>query len=290
MIVDYSTIRPPVAVLKAAGITAVGRYIGWDSEPGFSSIGKNLTRAEADQLAAAGIAVFVAFEYAADAMTKGAAQGKADGQLASRQLAALGAPRGVTVYFAADFDIPDYAPALNDIPAHAAAKLGPAAAYLTAIQDLNPGYKIGIYGGFWACSRALDAGLAVMAWQTVAWSGGQRDPRAVLYQTAGTTVLGGADVNIHEGTAVDFGQWPRPSAPAPVVPPAGFHGEYVAAGMYSLAQLAAKLGTVPAALLRMTAVHNGTFGNDLAGYLNAIHAGTKPPSTPLPAGIKLWVD
>jgi hypothetical protein len=45
-----------------------------------------------------------------------------------------------------------------------------------------------------------------------------------------------------------------------------------------------------AALLRMTAVHYQTFGNDLAGYLNAVHSGTKPPSTPLPAGIKLWVD
>ena len=40
----------------------------------------------------------------------------------------------------------------------------------------------------------------------------------------------------------------------------------------------------------MTAVHYGTFGNTLAGYLNAVHAGTKPASTPLPAGIKLWVD
>jgi len=60
--------------------------------------------------------------------------------------------------------------------------------------------------------------------------------------------------------------------------------------MFSLAQVAAKLGTVPAALLRMTADHYHTFGNDLAAYLNAVHAGTKPASAPLPAGIKLWVD
>ena len=76
----------------------------------------------------------------------------------------------------------------------------------------------------------------------------------------------------------------------PVVRPAGFHGEYVSAGQYSLAHLAAKLGVPPATLLRMTAVHFKTFGDDLAACLNAIHSGTRPASTPLPAGIKLWVD
>jgi hypothetical protein len=78
----------------------------------------------------------------------------------------------------------------------------------------------------------------------------------------------------------------------PAVRPAGFtgHGEYVTAGQFSLAQLAAKLGVPPAALLRMTAVHYKTFGDPLAGYLNAVHSGTEPASTPLPKGIRLWVD
>ena len=88
--------------------------------------------------------------------------------------------------------------------------------------------------------------------------------------------------------------WLAAVSAAPVIAhpaaPAAFHGEYVTAGMFSLAQLAAKLGTMPATLLRMTAVHYGTFGNDLAGWLNAAAAGTRPASTPLPAGIKLWVD
>jgi DNA-binding MurR/RpiR family transcriptional regulator len=76
------------------------------------------------------------------------------------------------------------------------------------------------------------------------------------------------------------------------VRPAGFtgHGEYVTAGQYSLARLAAKLGVPPSTLLRMTAVHFKSFGNDLAAYLNAVHAGTKPASAPLPKGIHLWVD
>lgn len=216
MIVDYSVIRPSLHALNAAGITAVGRYIGWDSVPGFASIGKNLTAAEAATLTGAGISVFLAFEYAADAVTRGAAQGRADGRLAIDQLAALGAPDGLTVYFAVDFDIPDYAPHLPDTPQNAMAKLGPAADYFRAITQLGGRtYRVGVYGGYYACKRALDAGLAVMAWQTVAWSGGQRDQRAVLYQLAGTVPLAGADVNVHEGTSPDFGQWPRPATATP---------------------------------------------------------------------------
>ena len=73
-------------------------------------------------------------------------------------------------------------------------------------------------------------------------------------------------------------------------PPEGFHGEYVTAGQFSLAQLAAKLGVPPSTLLRMTAVKYKTFGDPLAEYLNALHSGTRPPGTPLPKGIRFWVD
>ena len=221
MIIDYSVIRPPAAVLKAAGVTAAGRYIGWDSVPGFASIGKNITKAEALELTGAGIAVFLAFEYAADAVTGGAAHGRADGRLAIGQLVMLGAPPGMTVYFAVDFDIPDYAPQLPDTPQNAIAKLGPCADYFRAIMMLGGrAYRVGCYGGYYACKRLLDAGLAVMAWQTAAWSGGQREPRAVLYQLAGvTTPLGGADVDVHQNTSPDFGQWPRPPLPVPPMQP-----------------------------------------------------------------------
>jgi len=210
MLADYSTLRPTIAELHGAGIIAVGRYIGWDSVPGYPSIGKNLTTAEAQALTGGGIGIFLAFEYAADAAASGAAQGAADGVLASTQLRQLGAPAGVTVYFCCDWDVPDYARALPDTPANAAAKLGPVAAYFHAINAARPAYTVGVYGDFYVCKRVLDAGLASMAWQTIAWSGGQHDPRAVIYQT-GQTILGGADVDIHETTSTDFGQWPRPA-------------------------------------------------------------------------------
>jgi|HubBroStandDraft_6_1064221.scaffolds.fasta_scaffold00062_87 hypothetical protein len=224
MIVDYSTARPPVAALKAAGVTAVGRYIGWDSVPGFSSIGKNLTSAEADALHAAGIAVFAAFEYDPQAPAKGEPQGARDGTLAGRQLAELGAPPQTGVYFACDWDIPDYAPKLPDIKASAKAKLGPIAEYFAVINEQNPAYRVGAYGGYYAVRRLFDAGLISLGWQTVAWSGGQRDTRAQLYQTTGRVSIGGADLDIHEGTVADFGQWlpaasGQPPAPKPAPAP-----------------------------------------------------------------------
>jgi Domain of unknown function (DUF1906) len=151
-------------------------------------------------------------------VTGGAAQGKADGELAAQQLHELGAPPGMTVYFAVDFDIPDYAPNSKD----PRAKLGPAAAYFEAIQALKPAYQVGVYGGYYAVSRLMDAGLASMAWQTVAWSGGQWDLRAVIRQELGAP-LAGADLDqarIHTVHGPDFGQWPRPASPPPPAPPA----------------------------------------------------------------------
>src|SRR5258707_14641992 len=126
MLIDYSVLRPPIPLLQAAGVTAVGRYLGWDGEPGFQNIHKNLTLAEKNTLLAAGIEIWLSFEYAANAAESGAAQGTKDAQLASRQLAALGmAAPGTAVYYAVDFDIPDYAPALPPTAANARAKLGP---------------------------------------------------------------------------------------------------------------------------------------------------------------------
>jgi Rv2525c-like, glycoside hydrolase-like domain/Putative peptidoglycan binding domain len=219
MIVDYSTARPSMAALKGAGVTAVGRYIGWDSVPGFPSMGKNLTAAEAAVLHAAGIAVFVAFEYDAQAPARGEPQGAKDGTLAARQLDDLGAPAGMGVYFACDWDVPDYAPKLPDVKASARAKLGPIAEYFAVINGQHPDFRVGGYGGYYAVKRLFDAGLITLGWQTVAWSGGQRDTRAQLYQTTGRVPISGADLDVHEGTAADFGQWlPPPAPPGPAHP------------------------------------------------------------------------
>jgi hypothetical protein len=126
------------------------------------------------------------------------------------------------------------------------------------------------------------------------WNFSAAEAAALIHASGGPFPVIG--VQHRNAGAYDVSEFSKPWLDAvsgdPAVRPAGFtgHGEYVTAGQFSLAQLAAKLGVPPAALLRMTAVHYGTFGNDLAGWLNAVHSGTEPASTPLPKGIRLWVD
>lgn len=240
MIIDYSTSRPAISTLKAEHVTAVGRYIGWDSVPGYSSIGKNIHKAEAQALLAAGIDIFLFFEYAADAALKGLSQGRLDGELATNQLHDLGAPADMAVFFALDFDLKDYAPALPDTPAYAREKLGPVADYFHGIASTSPEYIVGVYGGLYAVRRVLNAGLAHMAVQTIAWSGGQWDNRAVLRQLA-RQVFGSADVDLLRPGATDFGQWPRPHRDGPY--------RHVASGNESLDDIAHQRGTTGAHLL-----------------------------------------
>jgi hypothetical protein len=222
MLIDYSVLRPPMTLLKAAGVTAVGRYLGWDGEPGFQNIHKNLTIPEKDELLAAGIAIWLSFEYAADAALSGAPQGAKDVTLANRQLHDLGmATPGTAVYYAIDFDVRDYAPALPEGPANARAKLGPVARYFDGINAGKPNHEVGGYGGYWVVRRLFDAGLITRrAWQTMAWSGGQTDPRISLLQLI-QQVLGAADADnipgIHTAKTPDFGQFPRPVVPPPAV-------------------------------------------------------------------------
>jgi GH25 family lysozyme M1 (1,4-beta-N-acetylmuramidase) len=133
-------------------------------------------------------------------------------------------------------------------------------------------------------------GLQPVDW-VAAYGSREPDPPHKLWQfTDAYSVpgIGTADCSVFHGSIDELAALAfQPPGPAPV-PAAGWHGEYVTAGLFSLAQLAAKLGVPPSALLRMTAVHYGTFGNALGAYLNAVHSGTQAASTPLPAGIKFW--
>jgi peptidoglycan hydrolase-like protein with peptidoglycan-binding domain len=235
MIVDYSLARPTIAELRAAGATGVIRYTGWDGQPGFANSHKNLTIPELAELRAAGLDVGLTFEYAADAAAHGAAQGTADAGLADMQIALLGmagGPSKVGDFYAVDYDVPDFAPNLPGGPASARAKLGPLAGYFDAARAAAVNHEVCAYGGYWAVSRLLDAGIVRKAWQTLAWSRGSTvpagathttvvngvlwDTRAVLRQTGQTLLGGGLDVDTLEVQ----GQWPRPGhAPPPPPPP-----------------------------------------------------------------------
>jgi len=132
-------------------------------------------------------------------------------------------------------------------------------------------------------------GLQPVTW-VAAYGPREPDPPHQLWQFTDAFAVPGvgtADCSVFHGSIDDLAALAYQGAKQPAK---GFHGEYVTAGMYSLAQLAAKLGTVPSALLRMTACHYKSFGDPLAAYENALHSGAQPASAPLPKGTRFWVD
>lgn len=291
MIIDYSTSRPSISRLKAAGVTAVGRYIGWDSVPGYPSIGKNITRAEAQALVQADIAVVLAFEYDPNAAAKGASQGRPDAQLAAKQIEEVGGPPDMASYFAVDFDVPDYAPHLPDNASNARAKLGPIGDYFQTINEMHYSFEVGGYGGYYVIKRLLDAGLITKAWQTVAWSGGQMDPRVVLYQlaTPPPATLLGSDVNIREHgiTVEDFGQWPRPRQPVkPASATTASTEEYMPVVLSDLAQNESVVLPVPLGKSKLVLYADYGFG---VGHVPPeVRVGTAPTWNKGPTYFPAW--
>jgi hypothetical protein len=70
---------------------------------------------------------------------------------------------------------------------------------------------VGCYGGLRAVAAAMDAGFG--GWQTVAWSGGRWDPRAVARQTGRQLIVGG--VQVDENVIINLaalGAWGGPTA------------------------------------------------------------------------------
>ena len=148
-------VRHPTSKLP---ISFVVRYYSW-------SPGKNLSRSEADRLAAMGIRCAAVWEaHAKDA--NGVANGKLHARNAFKQARACGQPSGTPIYFAVDFE-------------PSAAELAGVQHYFEGIRDelnaiqqdpkRNPTglrYAIGVYGnrsGLDVCKRQ---GIATWFWQS----------------------------------------------------------------------------------------------------------------------------
>jgi hypothetical protein len=183
---------------------------------------KQLTKAEADDLRANGIDIVSNFEAGAQNALGGTQQGAADVQAALAAHKAAGGPDQARIYFSVDWDAaPGEQDAIN--------------AYLKACSDVLGVENTGIYGGFWPLSRALDAGVASLGWQTQAWSGGNVDSRISLYQRndLGYQTVDGVQADINEAHTDDFGSWgvtpvspgptPDPTPPVPVDPFIGWY-------------------------------------------------------------------
>ncbi|WP_051179429.1 DUF1906 domain-containing protein [Nocardia concava] len=188
---DYAAGRPAPSAIKAAGYDFVVRYL---SDGGPTLPGKLLTPAEADDLRAQGISIVSNWETTAARMLDGYGAGVTDARAALARVLRCGGRADRPIYFSADFDAtPQQQVPINEYLDGAASVIGRA--------------NVGIYGGFWPVSRALDTGTASWAWQTVAWSGGNIDPRISIYQTGEQVVVDGVECDVNQTDRADFGQW-----------------------------------------------------------------------------------
>ena len=196
---DY-TERIAPTTLKAAGCSVVIRYTTW------SGWAKSLSPGEADELHAAGMPIAANFESTGDRMKGGAAAGHADALEARGHLGDDHMPTGLKIWFSADWDVQPGEVSLVLDYLHAAADV-------LGSKDL-----VGLYGGLRAVRAAADAGFSI--WQTIGWSGGVWDPRAVARQTGEQRIVGGVQVDVNEIiNLAGLGAWGVP-APVPAPTPA----------------------------------------------------------------------
>lgn len=188
---DWSKADP--LQLAAAGYRGVIGYVSQDTT------GKNLSRVQVDAIHAAGLDVGLVYEYDPQSALGGASAGTRDAQIATSHAQALGAPAGIALGFAVDFQV-----TVTQLPVVLAYALAFRAAAAAA------GYRATAYCDYLVC-QYLDAhGWAQLGllWQTYAWSAGAWWPRAVLRQTANGITVAGATVDRDEAEGSDWGQWP----------------------------------------------------------------------------------
>jgi hypothetical protein len=185
--IDHAWGQPGVPALQRVGVKFVCRYLSRDP-------GKNLSRAEAEMLSAAGIWIVVVWETTADRALSGRAGGAADAQEAARHAKACGMPDGRPIYFAVDWDAqPWQQEEIN--------------AYLDGAASVLGRERVGLYAGFGPIRRAFDAGKIAFGWQTYAWSGGRWDGRAQLQQYSNDHEINGVGVDYDRAMKSDYGQW-----------------------------------------------------------------------------------
>lgn len=194
--VDCSARLTPTttAGLKAAGVVAVGRYLGFKTQ-GWS---KCLTPDELQAIHAAGLSVVLIWE--SDPTSEGYfnyAKGVADAKLAVEEAAYLGVPKGTAIYFTADYDAQP-----SDMPV--------IISYFEGVRaGLAGQYLVGAYGSY-SVLEALKASSYApdKYWQTSAWSKGQIFPDSHIYQYQNNATLAGVAVD-RDTIQNDAGAWPE---------------------------------------------------------------------------------
>ena len=213
-LIDFAERLVPPDQIKSAGFDGVLVYVS-ELRPGATFDFKPVTREYADAVRAAGLHIVSCYQYGKPGwptpsdFTRGYEGGVADAVTALRLHGAAGGPDSAPIFFSIDEDID-----LNTWKSTAVQ-------WVRGINSVLGVERTGIYGHSRACGWAVGDGVIGhsttaghrWAWQTKAWSHGEREPAAVLYQSVVVTAsepgvaLGGTHVDVDEVLAADFGQW-----------------------------------------------------------------------------------
>jgi hypothetical protein len=213
-LVDFTSRLVPAEQIKAAGYDGALVYVS-ELRPGADFDFKPVTRSYADELRGLGLHVVSCYQYGKPGWptpsdyTRGYDGGVADAQTALRLHGAAGGPDTAPIFFSVDEDI------------SADTWKSVAVQWFRGVNSVLGVQRTGVYGSAGVCAWAIADGVIGhstspgyrWAWQTKAWSHGEREPAAVLYQSVVVSgsepgiAMGGTHVDEDEVLAADFGQW-----------------------------------------------------------------------------------
>ncbi len=213
-LIDFAERRIAPNEIKAAGYAGVVNYVS-EARPGSNFEAKPLTREYADALRAAGLHIVSNYQYgkpngtAPSDFTRGFDGGVADAHTAQRLHDAAGGSASAPIFFSVDDDI--NGETWNTLAVN----------WFRGINSVLGTQRTGIYGHAQSCRWAINDGVIgrsstpghSWAWQTKAWSHGQREVAAVLYQAVVNSpsepgpLLGGIHIDVDDVLAADYGQW-----------------------------------------------------------------------------------
>lgn len=208
---DLDWYKPGPSSLAAAGFHAASLYVSQDDS------GKNMNAAYVHSLAAVGLWTVTNFEYAADQMLSGYAQGVIDAKLGRSIAQECGMPAGRPIYYSADF---------NATPAQMTSAVIP---YLQGARSVTGPGTVGFYGGYTQVLAVLAhwaqtyPGERIYIWQSPAWSDGLWSAQADVRQQVAQETVAGVLVDIDYAFTADFGQWQPGVVPAVPVPAPADH-------------------------------------------------------------------
>lgn len=100
--------------------------------------------------------------------------------------------------------------------------------------------------------------------------------------------IGSVDADAANGTEADLDGWVATYLPVPVVAkPAAV--TVTTDGKMTLGQIATAHGSEPSGILRATAIADGLYAANVAGWLNEVFGGQELPLSPVPAGLVLHI-